>query len=271
MENQTVTFIDQKKKKFNLVRGQDGSRRLRGSASVKHLPDNFMPRDAALSEDCGEFGDTYSVKVLGDEDALPSIKLVLDGLQKDYLEMIRDLSDNISNEGVKNMEKFTQAVKDFFIFLYDLLKGEDVDEPLTTDELWNPENIFVKILFYLYSMEPPLYGQLSKASREMNMRKLDTLGPFARTLLEVLGGGNNIDKKRKDTLMRGKENGSKGPLGHFSQCFIVFRGVKMVDDELFDYYKNKLGRSVNVSGTTSTSSKLSVALDQSRCGKMYKN
>jgi len=69
-----------------------------------------MPRDAALSEDCGEFGDTYSVKVLGDEDALPSIKQVLDGLKDDYLEMIRDLSQNISNEGIENMEKFTKAV-----------------------------------------------------------------------------------------------------------------------------------------------------------------
>ena len=40
---------------------------------------------------------------------------------------------------------------------------------------------------------------------------------------------------------------------------------------MFDYYKNKLGRSVNLSGTTGTSSELSVALDQSRCGKMFKN
>jgi len=47
---------------------------MRGIGSTKHLPDNFMPRDAALSDECGEFGDTYSVKVLGDEDSLPSIK-----------------------------------------------------------------------------------------------------------------------------------------------------------------------------------------------------
>jgi len=110
-----------------------------------------------------------------------------------------------------------------------LLKDEEIDEPLTTDELWNPENIFVKVLFYLYSMEPPLYGQLSKASREMDMSKIDTLGPFARALLEVLGGGNNVEKKRKDALKRGKEIGSSGPLGRFSQSFIVFRGVKMED------------------------------------------
>ena len=49
-------------------------------------------------------------------------------------------------------------------------------------------------------MEPPLYGQLSKASRDMDLSKLDNLGPFARALLEVLGGGNNIDKKRDDSL-----------------------------------------------------------------------
>jgi len=92
LDNKTVTFIGKESKKFNLVRGDDGSSRLRGNGSTKHLPDNFMPRDAALSEDCGEFGDTYSVKVLGDEDALPSIKQVLDGLQEDYHAMIRDLS-----------------------------------------------------------------------------------------------------------------------------------------------------------------------------------
>ena len=55
------------------------------------------------------------------------------------------------------------------------------------------------------------------------------------------------------------------PLGYFSQSFTTFRGVKMGEQKWFDAYLNKVGWSVYMPGTTSTSSDLGVALAFSNC------
>ena len=41
--------------------------------------------------------------------------------------MMKDLSENLSNEGIDNMNMFNKAIKEFFIFIYDLLKEENVN------------------------------------------------------------------------------------------------------------------------------------------------
>jgi nucleoside-triphosphatase THEP1 len=36
----------------------------------------------------------------------------------------------------------------------------------------------LKFIIYLYSLETPLYAALNKARREMDVKQIDTLGPF---------------------------------------------------------------------------------------------
>ena len=52
----------------------------------------------------------------------------------------------------------------------------------------------------MYSIEPPLYGDLNKACRNMDHQKLETLGPYARVLYEVLFNGKVQDEIGDDAV-----------------------------------------------------------------------
>ena len=82
-------------------------------------------------------------------------------------------------------------------------------------------------MYYMYSLEPPIYYYLNQAMRKMDTTKLDTLGPYARVLFAMLACGTVCDKKRVDKMRRGEYDGEYGPLDYFSQSFLTFRGVKM--------------------------------------------
>ena len=55
----------------------------------------------------------------------------------------------------------------------------------------------------MYSMEPPFYNDLDKATRTCNRDKLKTLGPFAKAIEWVLACGDSSDIKRDDALEQG--------------------------------------------------------------------
>ena len=126
-------------------------------------------------------------------------------------------------------------------------------------------------MYYMYSLEPPIYYYLNQACRTMDKSKLDTLGPYARVLFRMLAGGTICDGKRVDKMRAGaydgedKDDEPTTPLGYFSQSFFTFRGVKMGEQKWFDAYLKKVGQKVNMPGTTSTSSDLGVALGFSKC------
>lgn len=77
-----------------------------------------------------------------------------------------------------------------------LLRGEEVKKPLTKTVLQDPENKIVKLILYMYSMEPPLYADLMKASLDIDYTNLmiKSLGPYSRILFEVLTFGDILDQ-----------------------------------------------------------------------------
>jgi len=114
-------------------------------------------------------------------------------------------------------------------------------------------------MYYMYSLEPPIYYYLNQACRTMDKSKLDTLGPYAAVLFEMLYWGRECDRKRVDKMRLGMNDFisyGNGPLSYFSQSFFTFRGVKMGEQKWFDAYINKVGQIVNIPGTTSSSSNL---------------
>jgi len=121
-------------------------------------------------------------------------------------------------------------------------------------------------MYYMYSLEPPIYYYLNQACRTMDKSKLDTLGPYARVLYVMLDCGRWCDMERVDKMRVGEDDGKGSnwkpttPLGYFSQSFFTFRGVKMGEQKWFDAYLKKVGKEVNMPGTTSTSSDLGIAL-----------
>ena len=77
---------------------------------------------------------------------------------------------------------------------------EDINKPLTSEILRDPNSPQVKLILTMYSMEPPFYSDLNNACRTLDPAKLKTLGPFARAIYEVLLVGYISDKKRDDAL-----------------------------------------------------------------------
>ena len=80
-----------------------------------------------------------------------------------------------------------------FDFFYTSLGELDTDKLLSKNELRGVDNPFVHLIFFLYSMEPPLYSDLNKAYRTSDNSKLKTLGPFAAVINKILYNGSFCD------------------------------------------------------------------------------
>jgi len=60
----------------------------------------------------------------------------------------------------------------------------------------NPNAPEVKLILYMYSMEPPFYAELNAASRKMDQSQLQSLGPFAKALYGILTLGSYSNQLR---------------------------------------------------------------------------
>ena len=78
--------------------------------------------------------------------------------------------------------------QDAFKTLFDMVKlGVDISEPIDASVLrFNPNSPVTQTVLYLYSMEPPIYRELNMACRKRDYTKIDSLGPFAAAIGEIL-------------------------------------------------------------------------------------
>ena len=124
-------------------------------------------------------------------------------------------------------------------------KGHKKKMPLTKEILSDPDHLIVKTLIYLYSLEPPIYKILNKASREKDASKVGTLGPYSDCLRTILA---NAERNRKDKIP-------------FNKPFTVYRGFGLEDKEIEEYRKmidNKAG--INLRGFLSTTLNKDIAM-----------
>ena len=103
---------------------------------------------------------------------------------------------------------------------------------MTVKILSDPESAEVCVLLYLYSIEPPFYADISNACRDLDLSKLPSLGPFVQALNGVLVNGQVSDEKRDDALRQGWKYDADGPLGFYSESFLLFKGCVMKDEWL---------------------------------------
>ena len=92
---------------------------------------------------------------------------------------------------------------------------EDLDKPLTTKILSNPEHKAVKHLMYIYSMESFIYAELNRVCREKDTSKIKFYGAFAASLSFIINSANQnrVDDKLENTT-------------------ILYRGVKLTSAEV---------------------------------------
>lgn len=108
--------------------------------------------------------------------------------------------------------------------------------------LGNPYSKIVCFSLYLYSMEfgdPPLYAELNRVSRDMDMNYLKQLGPYSRTMDYITW---NAEHKRdpKDKIYTGQDRmmdnrALKMKLGNMAGIFLVFRGAQMKSEWIKNY------------------------------------
>jgi len=161
-------------------------------------------------------------------------------------------------------------MNDIFLFLYEFLGEMDVHIPLVLGQLKDPDNRFMQLVLYLYSIESVLYTDISKASRNVDKQKLNNLGPFAAVLYRILMFGYECDRCRVDAAKMGTMDGERGPYGRFSQSFVTFSGVKMEESFWLSDYNNKVSQWINMCGTVHTTKNLLRALRLSKCEEEFK-
>ena len=65
-------------------------------------------------------------------------------------------------------------------------------------------------------MEPPLYSDLNRVCRMMDLSKLDLLGAYSTVLYEILHGGAFLESKRDNAMRFGAYDEPNVPYGFYS-------------------------------------------------------
>lgn len=84
------------------------------------------------------------------------------------------------------------------------VKHPNVDMPIRYEDCGDPMSIVVCLVLYLYSIEPAFYAYINKACKEQDRTKLETLGPMARVLFQILVGGGT-ESQRSDKIPTGHD------------------------------------------------------------------
>lgn len=96
--------------------------------------------------------------------------------------------------------------------------------------LLNPYSKVTCFLLYLYSMEfgsPPLYVELNRVTRDMDMSQLENLGPLLKAMTPITGGAEK-ERHNDDKIKTGEHWG--GVKFNMAGGFLLFRGVQMAEE-----------------------------------------
>ena len=95
------------------------------------------------------------------------------------------------------------------------------------------------------------------------------MGPFAKAIWGVLYYADESEERRSNALPPGsKETAKKNPMGHFTNCFLLFRGTVFKTAQI-NRWKREINSSIGTSlpGYTSTYKSLTTALKYSKCAE----
>lgn len=93
---------------------------------------------------------------------------------------------NDTNGNYKCLYSYVSIWKNIF----EMMKGVDMNKPITPELLADPSNGFVKMIVYIYSMESFIFKELNAASRNKDESKLKFYGPLASALSFIVHCGN---------------------------------------------------------------------------------
>lgn len=169
----------------------------------------------------------------------PTLKEIRDGIVNAQMNVLQQKSKVWSNKTKFQMLKRSYA--DRWDMLFQVADLGNLEEPLTSKILANPEHPITRHIMYLYSMETFIYEDLNRAARYKDLNQIPNFGAFAAALSFIICCAN---ARRTDEFK-------------LSENTTLYRGVKLREEKLKEY---KEGDFVNLTGYTSSSKNKEVAL-----------
>ena len=106
--------------------------------------------------------------------------------------------------------------------------------------------------------QPPLYAEVNRVTRELDMSEIENLGPFINILFWVLNAGED-KRSETDKIPSGKMRG--GVEFNYAGCFMVWRGCAMDPDWVDPWEEKSITKEmVHLPCNTSTSRNMKTAL-----------
>lgn len=102
------------------------------------------------------------------------------------------------------------------------------DDPVTMDDLRDPNSKINCFVLFMLSLEPPFYHELNQACvLPPDNTKAQKLGGIALILSEILKNGQ-LEANRESRLPLGRDDVfNVDDLGYYTQSFLVFKGCAM--------------------------------------------
>jgi len=219
-----------------------------------------------------QYGLVWGQNIKAKKFAKPSLKEVFDGLNK---LLNQKIDKNLSGRPEAELTQYKEMYSEVFTILLNKAKGASKDKQEPADQYTNPDSIAVRLILWLFTIEPSFYTELNEACHQMDLKKLEELGPFARAVHLVL---NYAGKNRLNKVPCGidDEYGEFDPHGSFSRSFLLFRGCSLkkewvnewrdqVSRESVSMQGEPIAKQLTLQGNTITFESFRVALNFARC------
>lgn len=117
----------------------------------------------------------------------PTPRQVLFGILEEHLEQLRQKTKLSKNpETSKELKEAHENVCDIWNTMWKIAQIQQNDTPIHPSTLHDPSANITQLILYIFSLETFVYKVVVEATRNKDMSKAKTLGPFARVLSEII-------------------------------------------------------------------------------------
>ena len=201
------------------IRRSTDNKRKRANASIRHDPfqntsmESFEQHSLLNPTDLEWMSLNYR-KARAENLSPSKRRMILLMFQKDlqYFPSMREIRDqlieaqinqiSIEAEQWQTIRKYDQLIEVYISkwdWLFEIGGLADINKPLTSAILSNPNHKFTQRILYLYSMECFIYEELNRASRSKDASKIKYYGAFAAALSHIISSANKNKYQGKMT------------------------------------------------------------------------
>ena len=152
---------------------------------------------------------------------LPTLREIRDELIEAQLQQIQQKAKHTYSSKT-NFTYLKDTYKDRWQMLFDLASLGDLDKPLTSRILKDPQHKITCHLLYLYSMESFIYEEINKACRLQDKSKIEYYGAYSAALSFILNSNSESQTAKK---WCGKSR---------DKTILLYRGFRMTEEKILE-------------------------------------